>query len=87
MTKGQAGNRDRFRRLLRQSGFRTWKQANIRRGELIQQGRSVVESDELMALQRLADAWVRYRTHDLDRRSIRRLLAIRRAAITEGMTS
>ena len=53
--------RDRYHALLRQCGYRSWKAANRRRGQLIdlgRRGRTPEQSAELAQLQELADARV-----------------------------
>jgi len=77
MTQIQKKRESQYRKSLRQCGFRSWKRANLRRGELIAKSVYGQTSDseelELAGLQRLADLYVKWKTNDATGRSIRRL--------------
>lgn len=69
-TKTQQQREARYRRQLAKCGFRSWKRANCRRGELIA---SDVASLELDELQHLCDLYLIWKTNDERGRSVRRL--------------
>lgn len=74
-TKLQQRREARYRRALRQCGFRSWVRANRRRSELIAleiaSRATADEQRELAQLQKLADVYVRWKTNDSTGRSIR----------------
>lgn len=73
-TKAQANREIAYRTQLRRCGFRSWKQANKRRCELIEQMiESGNECDELKQLQRLADLYLTWKTNDSAGRWSRRI--------------
>lgn len=76
MTATQEKRRAAYFRQLKLCGFRSWKRANQRRGDLIDKeidhGLSGAESRELARLQRLCDLYVKWKTNDSLGRAIRR---------------
>jgi hypothetical protein len=76
-TKQQQQRESRYRRALRQCGFRSWKQANQRRYELIEkeidETAAASELELLKRLQKLADLYVKWKTNDQMGRENRRL--------------
>lgn len=76
MTKIQEKRRDAYHRQLKRCGFRSWKHANQRRGELIDKeiddSLTEDESNELAGLQRLCDLYVKWKTNDQNGRLARR---------------
>lgn len=75
MTKCQERRRAAYLEQLKRCGFRSWKQANHRRGHLIHkkvyETATEHEIDELAGLQRLADLYVTWKTNDSLGRSAR----------------
>lgn len=76
-TKTQAKREARYRAQLKKCGFRSWKRANARRGDLIDRSvRDVsteAEEQELVELQKLADFYLWWKTNDDIGRCNRRL--------------
>ncbi len=76
-TKLQQRREAQYRAALLECGFRSWRRANHRRGELIDLSidhlATAAEEVELSQLQRLADRYIIWKTNDCTGRSIRRL--------------
>lgn len=73
-TKTQQKREARYRKQLKKCGFRSWKKANQRRGELIDQEiETGVEPEGLADLQKLCDLYLKWKTNDVDGRQVRRL--------------
>lgn len=77
MSKAKIRREQRYRAQLKACGFRSWKAANLRRGELIDvkvYGKPTDDqAEELRALQILADLYVQWKTDDLIGRMNRKL--------------
>lgn len=76
-TKVQQAREARYRKQLKLCGFRSWKQANRRRAELIAEG-STLKSKELLRLQDLCSYYSAWKTDDIVgrcRRKLDRLIA------------
>lgn len=75
-TKQQERREGAYRKQLKRCGFRSWKQANQRRCELIDRDISgeadEEEQSELKQLQKLCDLYVKWKTNDALGRSTRR---------------
>lgn len=73
-TKTQIKREQAYRDQLRRCGFRSWKRANQRRAELIDEKiETGVEPQGLVNLQRLADLYVKWKTNDVMGRQLRGL--------------
>jgi hypothetical protein len=76
-TKAQIRREQAYRDQLKRCGFRSWKRANQRRAELIDQKiETGVEPQELVDLQRLADLYVKWKTNDAMGRQLRGLKSL-----------